>query len=98
MGTSLVERAGERQGIGRNGVDMGKGVGPGGGFDGPGGRFLELAKAHERHGARGEHAEEHRIERAQLARVVRVGDGDVRIADYRTDEREVVMPEGKVRA
>jgi hypothetical protein len=80
MGTSLVEGAGERQGIRRNGVNMRKGVGSRGGFDGPGSRFLELAESHERHGARGEHAEEHRIERAQLSRVVRVSNGRARIA------------------
>ena len=30
-----------------------------------------LAEARQRHGARGEHAEEHRVERAQVARVIR---------------------------
>jgi hypothetical protein len=58
---SLVEGTRERQLVGGDGVNVGERIRARGGLDRPEGRLLELAKAHERHSARGEHAKQHRI-------------------------------------
>src|SRR5829696_2235518 len=69
-----------------------------GGFDAPLGGFLEATETHQGHCPGAEHAEEHRIEGAQAARVVRRGDGRLRIAGRRVDEGKIVVGEGEVRA
>ena len=84
MRTRLIEPACECQTIGGNCQNMDMGVGTGGGLDAPIGGFLELPKTHQRHGARAEHAEEQRVERAQMARVVGGPDGSA--ADRRACE------------
>ena len=98
VGARLVEPVGERQGIGGDRQDMRVRVRAGGGLDGPVGRFVELLEPHQRHRARAEHAEEQRIERAQVTRVVGGLDGGARIAALRLDESQRVVAEREVRA
>jgi hypothetical protein len=67
VATRLIEPAGERQRQGGDRQDMCMRIWTCGGLDTPVGRFLEAAQTDERHGADAKHAEQQRIERAQMA-------------------------------
>ena len=85
----------QRQAVGRDREDMCVRVGAGGGLDGPVGGFLEPAEPDERHGARAEHAEQHRIEGAELAREIGGCDRGLGIARLRVDEGQRVVASAK---
>ena len=96
VGARFIQRAGQAAGCNR--ADMRKRIGPGGRLDGPTGSFLELAQAHEGHGACAKHAEEHRVEGAQTAGVIGEFDGRSSIAGLRLDKRKRVVAQREVRA
>src|SRR5678815_639596 len=72
-------------------------IGPIGSLDGPISGFRKLAETQQRYAACAEHAEEQRIERAKLARIVRRRNGCARIAGLRTNKCECVVAQGEVR-
>ena len=70
MGARLVEPAGERQAVGGDRQDVRMRIRARGRLDAPVGGLVEPAETHQRHGAGAEHAEQQRVERAEMARVV----------------------------
>ena len=95
---AFVEPPSQRKAMGGDRQNDGVGVGPRGGLQGPFRRLLELAEADMRHGARPQHAEQQRIERAQMARMVGRSDRRMRIARLGLDEGKRVVAEREVRA
>src|SRR5918997_2426605 len=75
---------------------MGMSVGPCRRLEPPIRRLAEPAETHEGHGSCPKHAEQHRIARAQVPRVVGRGNRRRRIADLRSDECERVVAERKI--
>src|SRR6185503_15218792 len=97
-GAPLVGPASQRQATGGDRSDMRMRVRAGGGLDAPLGSLIEPFEAHQGHRPRAEHGKEHRIERAQVTRVVGGSDGRSSIARLRVNESKGVMGQGKVRA
>ena len=65
-------------------------------FDRPARTLFELPQADECYRPRGEHAEQHRVERAEVARVVGRADGRAGVPDNGVHESEVIATEREV--
>src|SRR5436190_7887004 len=94
----LIERPRQCEATRGDRVDVRKYIGARSRFDRPARALLEAPQADERHRPRGEHAEQHRVERAEVARVVGRADGRAGVPNNRVNEGEVIVTEREVRA
>src|SRR5262245_5762840 len=94
----LLERPGQCQATRGDRVDVRKRIGARSRFYRPARGLLEAPQADERHRPRGEHAVQHRVERAEVTRVVGRAHGRVGVPDNRVNEGEVIVTEREVRA